>query len=115
MSKAIRKLKREGMEIPDEAPRRLSPYRNEHINLLGEYTIDIPNNVPRQHTKLSRLGLLPEICHIEKYLFGHFYTDRDRTSCAMPIGGTDVENRLCNVNTCSHNLAHGFLLTLLNE
>lgn len=53
MSKAIRKLKREGMEIPDEALRRLSPYRNEHINLLGEYTIDIPNNVPRQHTKLS--------------------------------------------------------------
>ncbi len=53
MSKAIRKLKREGMEIPDEALRRLSPYRNEHINLLGECTIDIPNNVPRQHTKLS--------------------------------------------------------------
>ena len=53
MSKAIRKLKREDMDIPDEALRRLSPYRNEHINLLGEYTIDIPNNVPRQHTKLS--------------------------------------------------------------
>lgn len=53
MSKAIRKLKREGMEILDEALRRLSPYRNEHINLLGEYTIDIPKNVPRQYTKLS--------------------------------------------------------------
>ncbi len=53
MSKAIRKLKREGMEIPDEALRRLSPYRNERINLLGEYTIDIPSKVPQQHTKSS--------------------------------------------------------------
>ena len=53
MSKVIRKLKREGMDIPDEALRRLSPYRSEHINLLGEYTVKLPNNVPRQHTKLG--------------------------------------------------------------
>lgn len=49
MSKAIRKLKREGMEIPDEALRRLPHYRNEHINLLYEHTIDIPSKVSRLH------------------------------------------------------------------
>ena len=32
MSKANRKLKREGMEIPHEALCRLSPYRKEHIS-----------------------------------------------------------------------------------
>lgn len=41
MSKAINKLKRQGFQVDAEALHSLSPYRTEHINLLGTYSLKI--------------------------------------------------------------------------
>ena len=42
MSKAINKLKPQGFQVDAEALSSLSPYRTEHINLLGTYSLNIP-------------------------------------------------------------------------
>ena len=52
MSKAINNLKRQGFKVEAEALRILSPYRTEHIKLLGTYSLKIPK---QQGTRNSRL------------------------------------------------------------
>ena len=51
MSKAINKLKRQGFKVDDEALRSLSPYRTEHINLLGTYSLKIPKQQGKRNFK----------------------------------------------------------------
>ena len=53
MSKAINKLKRQGFQIDAEALSSLSPYRTEHINLLGTYSLKIPQKQSKRHFKLA--------------------------------------------------------------
>lgn len=52
MSKAINRLKKKGVEITPEMMSGLSPYRNEHINLLGDYSINMSKRVEERHIKL---------------------------------------------------------------
>ena len=52
MSKAINKLKRQGFKVDAEALRSLSPYRTEHINLLGTYSLKIPKQQSNRNFKL---------------------------------------------------------------
>jgi TnpA family transposase len=52
MSKAINKLKRQGFNADAEALRSLSPYRTEHINLLGTYSLKIPKQQGNRNFKL---------------------------------------------------------------
>ena len=52
MSRAINKLRRQGFNINAEALASLSPYRTEHINLLGSYTLNIPKKEQKRHFTL---------------------------------------------------------------
>ena len=52
MSKAVNRLKKKGVEITREMLSGLSPYRNEHINLLGDYSINMSKRVDDRHIKL---------------------------------------------------------------
>jgi len=53
MTKALNTLKKDGFPITAETLRGLSPYRTEHINLLGNYSINIPKRMGKRHFKLS--------------------------------------------------------------
>lgn len=51
MTRVIKRLKRNDLDVTPELLASLSPIAMS--TLLGEHTIDIPSNVPRQHSKLS--------------------------------------------------------------
>ncbi len=53
--------------------------------LPSSVAVDIPKDIPRQHTKLGCIALLCEKCYIGKKPYGHFYTNRDRTSSSARI------------------------------
>ena len=48
MTKVINRFRRQGGDIPDELLKKLSPFRGQHISLLGTYYIDVdtPNAPP---------------------------------------------------------------------
>ncbi len=52
MSKALNALKRDGFPVTPELLRGLSPYRGEHINLLGDYSINMSKRVGRRYFEL---------------------------------------------------------------
>ena len=52
MTKALRKLKREGVHVNERLLAKLSPYWTEHINLLGDYVIEIPKTATKQQYKI---------------------------------------------------------------
>jgi len=52
MTKTLRKLKKDGLSVTPEVLRGLSPYRTEHINLLGDYTIDTSRHTGKRYTHL---------------------------------------------------------------
>ena len=53
MTKVIKGLRKEGMEITDEMLGATAPYRREHIDLLGEYRLKIKKRRSRQALQLS--------------------------------------------------------------
>ena len=53
MTHALNRLKREGFTVTAETLRGLSPYRNEHINLLGDYSINTEKRVGKRHYTLN--------------------------------------------------------------
>ena len=52
MTKVLTELKKEGHSITGDVYAGLSPYRTEHINLLGDYTIDTAKRMGKCFTKL---------------------------------------------------------------
>ncbi len=52
MTKVIRKLNKEGLEITDEMLSALAPYRRNHIDLLGKYPLRVDRRKTRQALKL---------------------------------------------------------------
>jgi len=52
MTKTLLELKKDGLQVTPEALRGLSPYRTEHINLLGDYTIDTTRRTGKRYTRL---------------------------------------------------------------
>jgi len=52
MTKILRDLKKDGLSVTPEVLKGLSPYRTEHINLLGDYTIDTSKRVGKRFIKL---------------------------------------------------------------
>lgn len=53
MSKAINKLKWQSCQVGTEILSSLSPNRTEHINLLGTYSLQIPQKQSKRHFKLA--------------------------------------------------------------
>ncbi len=53
MTKVIRKLKREGFDVSPELLAGLSPYRWEHINLLGLYPLITNKKTKARYTKIT--------------------------------------------------------------
>jgi hypothetical protein len=53
MTKVIKGLRKEGMEITDEMLGGIAPYRREHIDLLGKYRLKINKRRSRQALQLS--------------------------------------------------------------
>ena len=53
MTQAINTLKRQGFPITPELLRTLSPYRTEHIDLLGNYLINMMKRLGKRHFKLN--------------------------------------------------------------
>ncbi|MTI12966.1 Tn3 family transposase [Sansalvadorimonas verongulae] len=45
MSRTLTELREEGHEITDEMLSHLSPYSDHHINLLGDYRLDLSQKV----------------------------------------------------------------------
>jgi hypothetical protein len=45
-------LKKDGLSVTTEALRGLSPYRTEHINLPGDYTIDASRRTGKRYIRL---------------------------------------------------------------
>ncbi len=52
MTKVIRQLKREGLEITDDMLAGIAPYRRDHIDLLGKYPLRVNKRRSRQSLKL---------------------------------------------------------------
>ncbi len=52
MTKTLAELKKDGLMVTPEVLRGLSPYRTEHINLLGDYTIDTSRRSGKRHLKI---------------------------------------------------------------
>ena len=52
MTKTLRELKKDGLSVTPEVLRGLSPYRTEHINLLGDYTIDTSRRIGKRYIQL---------------------------------------------------------------
>lgn len=52
MTKTLRDLKKDGLSITPEVLKRLSPDRTEHINLLGDYTIDTSKRTGKRFIRL---------------------------------------------------------------
>ncbi len=52
MTKTLRDLKRDGLSVTPDVLKSLSPYRTEHINLLGDYTIDTSRRSGKRFTRL---------------------------------------------------------------
>lgn len=52
MTKVLTELKKEGHSITGDVYAGLSPYRTEHVNLLGDYTIDTAKRMGKCFTKL---------------------------------------------------------------
>lgn len=52
MTKTLRDLKKDGLSVTSEVLKGLSPYRTEHINLLGDYTIDTSKRTGKRFTRL---------------------------------------------------------------
>ena len=53
MTQIIRRLQREGVNISAELLAGLSPYRWEHINLLGSYSLTKNKKVKKRYIKIS--------------------------------------------------------------
>ncbi len=52
-TKAVNKLKAEGMDIPDEVLASLSPYWRDHLNRFGVFTLDMERNTTEIDYKLA--------------------------------------------------------------
>jgi hypothetical protein len=52
MTKVLKQLDKEGFELTPELLSGTSPYRNEHINLLGDYLLNINKKAGRREYKL---------------------------------------------------------------
>lgn len=52
MTKTLRELKKDGLSVTPDVLKGLSPYRTEHINLLGDYTIDTSRRTGKRFTQL---------------------------------------------------------------
>lgn len=52
MTKTLCDLKKDGLSVTAEVLRGLSPYRIEHINLLGDYTINTSRRAGKRYTRL---------------------------------------------------------------
>ncbi len=52
MTKTLGELKKDGLSVTPEVLRGLSPYRTEHINLLGDYTIDNSRRTGKRYIQL---------------------------------------------------------------
>jgi TnpA family transposase len=53
MTRVLSELKKEGLSVTPEVLAGLSPYRTEHINLLGDYTIDTSKRPGKRFTTLN--------------------------------------------------------------
>ena len=60
MTKVIKGLRKEGMEITEEMLGGTAPYRREHIDLLGEYRLKIKKRRSRQALQLSQTEGRPQ-------------------------------------------------------
>ncbi|MBP9777581.1 MAG: Tn3 family transposase [Rickettsiaceae bacterium] len=45
-TKAINKLKQEGIDVPSEVLAGISPYWTEHINRFGVFQLEMQKNIP---------------------------------------------------------------------
>ncbi|MCW4316747.1 MAG: transposase [Candidatus Thiodiazotropha taylori] len=52
MTKTLRDLRKNVLSVTTDVLRGLSPYRTEHINLLGDYTIDTSRRSGKRYTRL---------------------------------------------------------------
>ena len=52
MTKVIKRLKRAGFEMSPELLAGLSPYRTSHINLLGQYQLEVNRRAKTQNYRL---------------------------------------------------------------
>jgi hypothetical protein len=46
LTRAVKELREEGEEVPEDLLARLNPYMTEHINRLGEYRLDLSRVPP---------------------------------------------------------------------
>ena len=53
MTKILNQLKQEGYEITDAILAGLSPYRTNHINRFGDYTLDLKRKVAPMNYKIK--------------------------------------------------------------
>jgi len=54
MTRAIKELQEEGMQITQEVLAGLSPYRTHHINRFGDYTLNLDREVrPVNNSRLK--------------------------------------------------------------
>ena len=53
MTRALRKLKREGQPITAEILAGLSPYRSDHINRFGDYTLNLDRKIRPLEYKIT--------------------------------------------------------------
>ena len=52
MTRILRKLQREGYEITDELLSKISPYRHEHLDLLGTYPLNVHKKIKALYKEL---------------------------------------------------------------
>ncbi len=55
MTGALKKMQEEGVPINEEILAGLAPYRTEHINRYGDYTLNLDQKVPPMNYKIRIL------------------------------------------------------------